>query len=300
MSLPWTFKVLPCFCNCSKRTSKSDLCYGGATSDIPSGVLATYESIHLRRFGSSFLPPRGPSLSYIHPRCRSRSATSLDPRPTQSSAGTKPRPLPPPSCWWLAGRWFVVFWCSACTPSLRRPDFLTCALKEEAARGSRGDSDNLRQKTEIAAKPCNRLRACTFNSSAAPFLTTIKLTHSLLLQISSTRSQCRLRQVSRRGGTLLIWVWDRRLPLGHVYAPYSVSDVTRGHMQYNHIYIYSCSQKQKTALFSFQVISFNVLPTTHIFLSSFVSIWAPSLSLSHLPSLLYCFLFHTHTLFPFQ
>lgn len=51
--------------------------------------------------------------------------------------------------------------------------------------------------------------------------------------------------------------------------------------------------------FSFQILSFHVLPTTHSsFLSSPVSLWAPSLTLP-LPALLLS-LSLTHTLFPFQ
>lgn len=125
----------------------------------------------------------------------------------------------------------------------------------------------------------------------------VKLSSALLLQISSTRSLCRHRQVWRRGATPLIWLWDRRRPLGHVYAPFSVSNATCGCMYTQHNF--TCMfmlPETNPALFSFQTLSFNVLPNTHIVLSFFVSIWAPSL-LSFPPP---CFLFHTHTPFPFS
>lgn len=62
-------------------------------------------------------------------------------------------------------------------------------------------------------------------------------------------------------------------------------------MQHHFLYMFLLPETNP-ALFSFQMLPFNVLPNTHIVLSFFVSIWAPSL-LSFPPT---CFLFHTHTL----
>lgn len=142
-----------------------------------------------------------------------------------------------------------------------------------------------------------------------------------VLQISSTRSQCKHPQAWRRGGTLLIWVQARHPPLAHVFVPFNVSAPITKHA-YVHIHRYTgahmCvlpeteSQRMwdlslscvhtKTVLqhyvFHFPNSLLSCAPTHSSFLSSPVSLWAPSLTLP-LPALLLS-LSLTHTLFPFQ
>lgn len=121
----------------------------------------------------------------------------------------------------------------------------------------------------------------------------------LLLQISSTRSRCRRRRAWRNGGTLPIWFWDRHLPLGLVYAHFSVSVVTCGHMYmlvYSHVYVQCFHNKTSIIFYPNDPLLMCVQPPTY-FLSSFVSTQASPLSLDSSPPCFTAFSF-THTPFP--
>lgn len=131
-----------------------------------------------------------------------------------------------------------------------------------------------------------------------------------VLQISSIRSRCKHPQAWRRGGTLPIWVRAPRRPLAHVSVPFNVSAVRNKHTHVcasgnnripknvGSLAVFACTQRLCCSIisFGFQILCFHVLPATHSsFLSSPVSLWAPSL---HPPSSrLYCFLCLSHTPF---